>query len=167
MKTTARLKIVEITESDFPELLKLYNKSENMKFILSGKSDYKLDELKDKWQNLKYHSDSKIGFRLIKLKTNNQIIGECGLLNTDKPTTEEVEIAYMIDENYWKQGFGSEVCEHLIHEAFVKLKTKRILAGMYAENINSIKLVEKFGFTLCHEGISKSGIHFKEYELAR
>lgn len=167
MKTTSRLNIVEIKESDFPELLKLYQQHENMKFIMSGKSDYQLNELKEKWNILKYNTETKVGFQIIKLKSNNQIIGECGLLNSQKPKNEEIEIAYMIDKTYWNQGFGSEICRFLIEEAFETVKTERIIAGMYADNVKSIKLIEKQGFTLSNEGVSKSGIHFKEFELLR
>jgi ribosomal-protein-alanine N-acetyltransferase len=162
---TLRLKIEKIREADFEKLLQIYNHSENMKFILTGKWDYTLEELKSKWNELKFNSENQTGFKIIKLKNTNQIIGECGLLKTKEPISKELEIAYMIDEKYWKMGLGSEICEYLINNAFQKIGTEKIIAGMYRDNESSIRLIEKFGFKLSDEGVSKSGIHFKEFTL--
>ncbi|MEC4047972.1 GNAT family N-acetyltransferase [Flavobacterium sp. SUN046] len=163
--STQRLKIEQIQEYDFTDLLKIYQQKENMKYILSGKYDYKMLEIKEKWNLIKYNPDTQLGFNIIKLKSDNRIIGECGLLATSKSIEEEVEIAYMIDKKFWGQGLGTEICKHLVKEAFENIKTKRIIAGMYKENINSIMLITKMGFNLCNEGLSNSGIYFKEFEL--
>ena len=47
--STQRLKIEQIQEYDFTDLLKIYQQKENMKYILSGKYDYKMLEIKEKW----------------------------------------------------------------------------------------------------------------------
>lgn len=163
--STPRLNIIPIQNAEIQDILRLYNVHENMQYILTGKSDYTLNEVQEKWQALQFNSDTQTGFKVVKLKSTNEIIGECGLLPTDKPLSEELEIAYMIDKAYWRQGFGKEICEYLIDHAFNTLNTRRLLAGMYKDNKNSIALVEKLGFKLCHEGVSPSGIHFKEFEL--
>ncbi|RZJ48142.1 MAG: N-acetyltransferase, partial [Chryseobacterium sp.] len=124
-----------------------------------------LEEVKSKWNDIKFNPENQTGFKIVKLKDNDRIIGECGLLKTEKEISEELEIAYMIDEKYWKMGFGKEICEYLITNAFEKIHTKKLIAGMYSQNQNSIRLVEKFSFKLSDEGISKSGIHFKEFTL--
>lgn len=162
---TERLLIEEIKENDYSDLLKIYTTPENMNYIMTGKSDYSIEELKEKWNILKYNSINKTGFLIIKLKSTNELIGECALLKTDKPEKEELEIAYLIDKNHWNKGYGKEICQSLITFAFETLKTKKLIAGMYKENELSAKLFEKVGFKLCNVGISKSGIHFREYVL--
>ena len=164
---TERLIIDENAEDDYAQLLEIYNVADNMKFILTGKSNWTLDELKNKWEIEKYNSIKKTGFKIVKLKSNNNVIGECGLLKTNKPITEELEIGYMIDKKYWGMGYCKEMLNELVNYAFEVLITNCIKAGMYKENIRSAKLLEKIGFELVVEGISKSGIHFREYKLMK
>lgn len=165
---TKRLHIRNIeSESDYESLLKLYQKKENMQYILSGRYDYTLEELKEKWKEIGFDENSQLGFQLIILKETNEIIGECALLKTEKPISEELEIAYMIDVNFWNKGFGTEICNYLIDKAFNSLKTKTIKAGMYKANINSENLIKKLGFTLANEGKSNSGIEFKKFILKK
>ena len=165
---TKRLHIRNIeSESDHESLLKLYQKKENMQFILSGRYDYTLEELKEKWKKIGYDENSQLGFQIVILHETNEIIGECALLKTENTISEEVEIAYMIDVNFWNKGFGTEICNYLIDKAFNSLKTKSLKAGMYKANSNSENLVKKLGFTLANEGKSYSGIEFKEFILKK
>ncbi len=168
MGETKRLVLKKIYfEKDFQDLLKLYQKKENMQYILSGKYDYTLEELKEKWRNIGFDENSKTGFQVVVFKETNKIIGECALLKTEKPISEELEIAFMVDENFRNSGFATEICNYLIDFAFQTIKTKSIKAGMYKENANSEKLVKKLRFVLEKEGKSKSGIEFREYILEK
>lgn len=153
------------TEEDYNQLLKVYNTAENMQFILTGKYDWTMTELKEKWEKEKFNPAENTGFKVVVLESGNKIIGECGLLKTDKPVNEELEIAYMIDKSYWGRGIGTEICKRLINDAFHDLEVKKLKAGMYKANVRSAALLEKLGFTLVMEGTSKSGIRFVEYEL--
>lgn len=167
VKETNRLIIREIKEEDYLNVLEIYRNRSNMKYILTGKYDWTLEELKEKWKKEKYRKEDKTGFLVVSLKSTEKIIGECGLLKTQKPVQEELELAYLIDEKYWGKGIGTEICNFLIREGFENLGVQNLSAGMYKENIGSSKIVKKLGLILEREFSTKTGIGVEEYKLNR
>ncbi len=145
MEETNRLLIREIEEQDYESLLKIYTKSANMKYILTGKYDWTMEELKEKWKKERYNAHDQTGFKVVFLKSAKEVIGECGLLQTDQPISKQLELAYLIDEDYWGQGLGTELCTHLIKERFERIETKKLIAGMYKDNVASAKIRIKIG----------------------
>lgn len=158
---TKRLTIRDILDvSDYKDLLSIYNSYKNMMYIMDGKHDWNINEIKEKWEGL---NRDGFGFKIVTETKSNKIIGECGILKTHQNDT--VEIAYMIDHNFWNRGYGDEIVKELIKKIKKINDVKYILAGMYKDNINSEKLVLKNGFILDKEGISSGGIEFKDYLL--
>ncbi len=167
LKETNRLIIREIKEQDYLKVLEIYRNRSNMKYILTGKYDWSLEELKEKWKKEKYRNKDKTGFLVVILKSTEEIIGECGLLKTQKSVDEELELAYLVDEKYWGKGIGTEICKFLIGEGFENLGVQNLSAGMYKANIGSSKIVKKLGLILEREFSTKTGIEVEEYKLNR
>src|SRR5260221_1217032 len=44
-------------------------------------------------------------------KETNQLIGRCGLLPQTIDERVEVEISYLLDKKYWRQGLGTEAAQ--------------------------------------------------------
>ncbi len=160
-----RTLIRPIQAKDFVQLQSIYCKANNMRFIGTGKSDWVLDELQAKWKKIVFDEVRKTGLQVVILKSSQALIGDCGLLSTQKALTEELELAYLLDEKYWGQGLGTEICKRLIQSAFEDLGTQRVKAGMYKANVASARIVQKLGLQLELEGVSKSGVAFEEYVL--
>jgi len=58
------------------------------------------------------------------------------------------------DKKSWGKGFGSEAIKLVVEYSFKKLNLHRLSAGIYSNNVGSIKAFEKAGFK--EEGIKKS-----------
>ena len=74
-------------------------------------------------------------------KADHTLLGE-GILN-DVP--EKPEIGWLIDKQYWKQGYGTEVGHALLQFGFGVLNLRRIIAACHADNHASYRLMEKIG----------------------
>ncbi|MGB0906597.1 MAG: GNAT family N-acetyltransferase [Maricaulaceae bacterium] len=58
-----------------------------------------------------------------------------------------LEIGYSLAPEAWGNGYATEACKAIINEAYETLGAKRIVAGVFADNPASIKLLHKLGFT--------------------
>jgi len=163
---TDRLIIRRITKNDISELLKIYNKSENMNFISNGKSTWTKAELSEKYNKVNSSNLLRDEIFAIELKKDNKIIGEAGLFNSFD-CYSKLELGYIIDSTFWKKGFGKETCYGLIKYAFINLKSETLIARMYAENISSVILSEKCGMKRIKTGIAENGKQFYIYEIKR
>lgn len=66
------------------------------------------------------------------------------------------EIGYWIGEPYWHKGFATKAAELLTSYAFKELKLLRVFAGVFENNVASMKVLEKTGYKL--EAVLKSSI---------
>ena len=158
-----RLLIRTAIDADFSSILSFYNKKGNMQFIQSGKHDWTLKALQDKWK--KMHLSEHIGLRTVVLKDNNTIIGEAGLLQIPRKDEAFIEIGYMIDHAYWNNGFGFEIADVLVQYAKNEMQLKEIKAGVSSKNIASIKILKKCGFKLFNKIKTKKGGFYFLYRL--
>ncbi len=148
---TERLILKPTTIEDIDLLMKM-DKQAKTQCYLGGIKDKpkeeRLEFLKKKEE--KWHLDGN-GSLTVFLKDNTPI-GFVGLKNE--------ELSYIFDYDYWKHGYCIEACRKLIHIAFEELNIERIIAHSKEENIDSIKVLEKLGF-------SSVGVkdEFIEYEL--
>jgi len=62
------------------------------------------------------------------------------------------------NKHYWGKGIASEAIDILTKFAFKKVGLNKLTAGMYIENISSMRAFEKVGFT-------KEGLRKKHYNL--
>ncbi|MCT4647336.1 MAG: GNAT family N-acetyltransferase [Carboxylicivirga sp.] len=161
---TERLSATHITTKHIDHLLRIYNSDENMRFVSNGKSCWTKRELIDKYDKVNKHYDSGYGIFTIQIKDTNEIIGEAGLFNSFN-NLKKLELGYIIDHKFWQLGFGKETCFGLIKYAFNCLNAKTLIARMYAENTNSIKLVEKCGMVKTDSGLTEYGKEFFTYKI--
>ena len=161
---TNRLWIRDIVEEDLDFLLLLYRKKENMKFISDGRTEWSKEQLKDRYEQYNTCSDSGIAVFAVGIKGPNIIIGEAGLFNSFGDS-KKLELGYILDKEYWKQGFGTEICRGLIDYGFNVLKVEKLIARMYAENTGSVKLSDKCGMKRVEAGETINKKAFYEYEI--
>ena len=56
---------------------------------------------------------------------------------------EEVEIAYLLDREYWGKGLATEADEAIIKHGHAKCGFKRIVAVIHPQNVASIRVAAK------------------------
>lgn len=92
----------------------------------------------------------------IALKTDDSIIGVIELLRLDEQTNT-CSFAYMLAEEFWGQGYGTEALRAALDFAFTELKVTAVEADHMAEN-------EASGAVMRKAGMVRQRTEFKKYE---
>lgn len=77
----------------------------------------------------------------VETKAGGRFIGIAAFLIND---AEEDEIGYRLREQFWRQGFGTEIAKGLIEHGFNTMNLSLITADVYIANENSVKILDKF-----------------------
>lgn len=84
------------------------------------------------------------------LKETNEMIGLAELYDQTIDIAAGImrakSLGFLIDKNYWRQGYGFEALSLLVNYAFEKLKQDVLWAEIIGSNLASEKLLEKLGF---------------------
>ncbi|MEA5602613.1 GNAT family N-acetyltransferase [Nostoc sp. UHCC 0252] len=78
------------------------------------------------------------------LKEENRLIGNCGIRVND-PEMREANIGYELNTQYWGQGYATEAAQAILKFGFEELGMHRIWSWCVAENVASVKVLEKIG----------------------
>lgn len=76
---------------------------------------------------------------------NDDFVGVC-LARTFAENTSQIEIGYMLVENYWGKGLGTQICKALTSYCLTADVNKDIAALTDLDNIGSQKVLLKSGF---------------------
>jgi RimJ/RimL family protein N-acetyltransferase len=95
---------------------------------------------------------------------DSRLIGWCGLEYL--PETDETELLYLFDPDYWGRGFATEAAQASLRYGFEELQLDRIVAVASAENVASRRVMEKIG--MVYEGRQHvSQCDMVQYAIAR
>lgn len=143
---TPRLLLSGISPEQMRHIFENYPKEE-IKRILGHRSEQEYEKEAGKHQN--GYSSYNRSFRLFLLtdKASGTIIGRCGIHNWNADH-RRAEVGYVMeDERYKRQGLMTEALAAVLEYGFRHLNLNRIEALVGADNIPSLRLMEKFGFT--------------------
>lgn len=90
----------------------------------------------------------------IALRTDDSIIGIMELLRFDEETNT-CSFAYMLAEEFWGQGFGTEALCAALNFAFTEMEVSAVEADHMAENSASGAVMRKAGMVLQRTEIGK------------
>lgn len=91
------------------------------------------------------NEQSRKNFTLaIVLKAKNALIGSCGIYMSNSDNREGY-IGYVLNRNFWGQGYATETARALLEFGFSRVKLHRIFATCDAENVASAHVLEKIG----------------------
>lgn len=91
-----------------------------------------------------------------------RIIGRAGLENREYEDGVELEMGYVIDPRWQRRGIAYEVCSTIMEYARENTDFSRLNALTEADNVASIALLEKLGFTYL-EDTDVSGSRTRRY----
>lgn len=147
---TKRLKLVEITEEHQENLFQILSLHDVTKF-------YGMDALKSMKDSAKLTNMfqtnfvNKRGIRWgIICKKDHHFIGTIGL-NALHLENQRAEIGYELHPDYWRMGYIKEALNEILCYSFKELDLNRMGAVVFPENIPSLILLQKMGFS--KEGI--------------
>ncbi len=141
---TSRLQLKEITVSDAPFYIKLFNSEGWLKFI--GDRNVKTIAEAEAYIKKNYLSSYEThgyGSYTVNLKETGETIGACGLYKRD--TLEHPDIGFSFLGEFTGKGFGFEAASAVMEYAHNTLGIDKILGFTVDYNVASIKLLEKLG----------------------
>lgn len=142
--TTERLVIRKLTENDAAFILELLNMPSWLQFIgdrnvrtLDDARNYIIDKYLPSYKQ-------KHGLYCVALKDSLVPIGTCGLMQRDNFDHPDIGFAYLPE--YEGKGYAKEAALSMLEQA-KKFEYNRLLAITTKDNIKSIRLLEKLGFS--------------------
>lgn len=143
---TSRLLLRRITKNDVAVYFKFFSDPETMRFYPSTRSLEETEEFVDR--QLRRYERSGYGPWATILKSEDALVGYCGLIPQLVDDQPEVEIGYLVARSYWRQGLASEAAIACRDYAFHKLGIRRLISLIDPANIASIGVARKVGMTL-------------------
>jgi RimJ/RimL family protein N-acetyltransferase len=154
---TNRLILRHFVPDDLSSLFNLYSDPEIRRYIPEGILSYEETQAELEWFLNGHPEHPQLGLWATVHKETNRFIGRCGLLPWTIDQQPEVEVAYMICKEYWRQGLGTEAAQAILNYGFEQLNLPRLICLIDAENQASIKVATNIGMTFEKEGRDEQG----------
>jgi len=139
--------------------------------------------LPESWQDINHIEDALIWmndranescFLVVQESLNDHVIGFVFLhelaqelpqktIMSDK-VKSELHLGYLLAEDYWGKGFASELIAGLVESAKASGEIKSFIGGVNIDNMASIMVMEKNGFTF-HQSEGITNTLFMQLEL--
>jgi len=143
-----RLFFRRLVMEDLDALYKLYSNPEIRQYFPEGVLNHEETKEELKWFLNGHPKHPELGLWATIHKPSGKFIGRCGLLPWTIEGQNEVEIAYLLDKEFWGQGLASEGALAIRDYAFKKLGLLRLVCLIDPKNIASQKVAEKIGMIL-------------------
>jgi RimJ/RimL family protein N-acetyltransferase len=161
---TPRLILREFSLRDVDALARVLSDPETMRFY-PAPCDRKGVE---GWiaRNRQRYAEDGHGLWAMVLKTDGQLIGDCGLTIQTVDGLGELEIGYHVRRDYWKQGLATEAARACRDLGFAHYSVDRLISLIRPENLPSRRVAEKNGMTVWKE-VARGGIPHLVYCIRR
>ena len=93
------------------------------------------------------------------LKHSRKMIGTCGFVGFDT-NNNSTEVGYVINYDYWGNGYAAEALREVIKFGFIELRLNRIQARFIRGNESSLRVMEKAGMRF--EGYARQSMYIKD-----
>lgn len=141
-----RLITGQLCKADTPTLFQMYSDREAMKYRGSGPMKSIAEAEKMVVDQLKINGQSSALRLAIRNKPNNHLIGTL-LLKWDENKPTQCEIGFSFGKQYWNNGYGKETFKMIEERLKSVEEVEEIKAWCRNENIASIRIFEKAGFS--------------------
>jgi RimJ/RimL family protein N-acetyltransferase len=143
---TERLTLRHFTDDDAPFILELLNEPAFIQNI-GDKGVRNLQGARDYLQQGPIASYQRHGFGLylVQRSDTGESVGMCGLLKRD--SLEDADIGYAFLQTHRGKGYASEAATAVIKYAQQTLALPRIVAVVLADNLPSVRVLEKAGLS--------------------
>ncbi len=133
---TPRLILRKFRHDDLDELCRLYEDSDIRRFFPEGVlSRAQTNAELDWFLNGGWPAHPELGLWAAIHRQSNRFIGRCGLIPWTIDNQVEIEIAYLLAKEFWRQGLASEIGAAIVQYAFTDLGLKRLIALIDRDHI--------------------------------
>ncbi len=154
---TKRLLFRRLIMDDLDALFALYSDPEIRQYFPEGTLNYEDTKEELEWFLNGHPEHPELGLWAAIHKETGQFIGRCGLLPWTIDGRYEVEVAYLLDKKYWKQGLGTEAARAILQYGLEQLKLPRLICLIDHENQASQKVATNIGMTFEKEAKDETG----------
>jgi RimJ/RimL family protein N-acetyltransferase len=155
-RRTGSLLLREVTAADVERLLRFRNDPSANRFMLRTQVDP--DAFRREWAAI---PQSETDFSCV--AERDGIVVAMGFLELadgmgqpGMPRRTEAVIGYLVDPAFWGQGVASGLVVGLLDAAFGPLGLRRVTASCNADNVASVRVLEKAGMRREQHGIADS-----------
>lgn len=146
-----------LTEEDIPSFIKYLNSPTIHANTLTIPFPYTKTDGEEFLQLRKSTSPDAVKYFSIRLASNNELIGACGI-NRKTNNPRRTEIGYWLGEQYWHRGLMPKVVKKTIEIVTNEWKNLvRIEGNIFSWNKASMRVLEKCGFEF--EGILRRHVY--------
>jgi ribosomal-protein-alanine N-acetyltransferase len=154
---TNRVFLRHLLPDDLDSLFALYRDPEVRRYFPEGTLTYEETREELEWFLHGHPDHPELGLWAAIQKDTGRFIGRCGLLPWTIDGRDEVEVAYMIDKAFWRQGLGSEAARGILNYGFEQLGLSRMICLIDRDNRASMGVAAKIGMTFEKEGEDEKG----------
>jgi RimJ/RimL family protein N-acetyltransferase len=160
---TPRLHLRMMEIADLDDLLKIFG---DPKVMASFNSSPFNKAQMEGWirRNLTHQETHGYGLFSVILKSNNQLIGDCGLEHMEVNGELAAELGYDFRSDYWNQGYATEAASAVRDFAFLELSLPFLISLIRTGNQASRRVSEKIGMRLVEETII-NGISYWKFSI--
>jgi ribosomal-protein-alanine N-acetyltransferase len=156
---TGRLILREFNENDWPDLLAYQADPRYLRYYeWTERTPTAVQEFVQMFLD-QQQEQPRTKFQLaVTLKPNRQLIGTCGI-RTKSADAHEGDIGYELSPKHWGQGYAPEAARAIVQFGFAEMRLHRIWSWCIADNVASVRVLEKLGMRL--EGRLRDKEYFK------
>jgi ribosomal-protein-alanine N-acetyltransferase len=146
---TPRLTLREFCAEDVDALSLILSDPETMRFYVKPFDRQGTEE----WiaRNRQRYTKDGHGLWAMILKASGELIGDCGLVVQEIDGASEIEIAYHVRRDHWRQGLATEAARACRDYGFAHLPVDRLVSIIRPENLASRRVAEKNGMVIWKE----------------
>ena len=160
---TPRLLLRTMKLSDLDELLKIFGDPKVMASF--GQAPFNRPQML-RWveRNLEHQREHGYGLFSVILKSEEALIGDCGLEQMGLEGEQVAELGYDFRSDYWNRGYATEAASAVRDYACEVLELPRLVSLIRVGNEASQRVAEKIGMHLAAE-IRLNDIRYWQYAL--
>lgn len=153
---TERLELRPVRDADIDRILEYRNLATVTRWLLRTEVDP--DSFRTAWQSAAEDPDD----HSMAVALDGLVIGTVSLEVLDgmgqpgMPPRTEAGLGYIFDPAYAGHGYATEAVSAMVAYAFDRLGVRRITAGCFADNLASVRILEKVGMRREQHGIGDS-----------
>ena len=155
---TERLQLRRFELEDLAHLYALYRDPEIRKYYPDGTRT--LAETKEEidWFLHGHPRHPELGLWATIERSSGEFLGRCGLLPWHIQGRDEVELAFMIKKERWREGFATEAAQGIIKHAQEVLALRRLVCLVTPGNTASAAVAAKLGMVFEREYTDELGL---------
>jgi ribosomal-protein-alanine N-acetyltransferase len=148
---TQRLWLRHLEPDDLEPLYALYRDPEIRKFYPDGTRTREETKAELEWFLHGHPRHPQLGLWATVERTTGEFLGRCGLLPWRIQGRDEVELAFMIKKERWREGLASEAALGIIRHAQDVLDLRRLVCLVTPGNTASVGVAQKVGLSFERE----------------